>query len=131
MTKLVHSMIRVLSEDRSLAFYRAAFGLEVKDRLDFESFTLIYMVSEGSAFELELTVNKDRTEPYALGDGYGHIAFVVDDLEAARARVASAGAAPKDIVDFRPGGTRIARFFFVADPDGYQIEVIEKGGRFL
>ncbi|MEM1265301.1 MAG: VOC family protein [Pseudomonadota bacterium] len=130
MAKLIHSMIRVLDEARSVAFYSAAFGLKVQDRLDFESFTLIYMVSAGSEFELELTVNKSRTEPYALGDGYGHIAVVVDDLESARAHVEAAGATPKDIVDFQPGGTRVARFFFVADPDGYQIEVIEKGGRF-
>ena len=130
MAKLAHSMVRVLDEQRSLDFYNAAFGLTVKDRLDFDDFTLIYLVSEGSAFELELTVNKSRTGPYELGDGYGHIAFVVDDLEAARDRVTAAGAAPRDIVDFQPGGTRVARFFFVADPDGYQIEVIEKGGRF-
>ncbi|MEM8794262.1 MAG: VOC family protein [Pseudomonadota bacterium] len=130
MTKLAHSMIRVLDEERSLAFYKAAFNLEVKDRLDFEAFTLIYLVSEGSAFELELTVNKGREDPYDLGDGYGHVAVVVDDLEAAREKTISAGAEPKDIVDFKPAGERIARFFFVADPDGYQIEVIEKGGRF-
>lgn len=130
MAKLAHSMVRVLNEKRSLDFYHAAFGLEVSDRLDFEEFTLIYLVSVGSDFELELTVNKSRTTPYDLGDGYGHIAFVVDDLDAAREKVISAGAEPRDIVDFQPGGTRIARFFFVADPDGYQIEVIEKGGRF-
>ncbi|WP_121061941.1 VOC family protein [Chachezhania antarctica] len=130
MAKLVHSMVRVLHEQTSIRFYEEAFGLQVKDRLDFDTFTLVYMVSEGSAFELELTVNKDRTEPYDLGDGYGHIAFVVEDLEAARERTIKAGAEPRDIVDFRPGGERLARFFFVADPDGYQIEVIEKGGRF-
>lgn len=130
MAKLIHSMIRVRDEARSVAFYQAAFGLAVKDKLDFDSFCLIYMVSEGADFELELTINKDRTEPYDLGDGYGHIAFVVDDLEAAREKTIAAGGTPKDVVDFRPGKTRVARFFFVADPDGYQIEVIEKGGRF-
>ena len=130
MAKLVHSMIRVMDASRSVAFYEKAFGLSVVDRLDFESFVLIYMVSERSAFELELTVNKSRTEPYDIGDGYGHLAVVVDNLEAAHERVIKAGARPKDIVDFQPDGKRVARFFFVADPDGYQIEVIEKGGRF-
>ena len=43
MTKLVHSMIRVLNETASVKFYHDTFGLEVVDRLDFESFTLIYM----------------------------------------------------------------------------------------
>lgn len=130
MAKLVHSMIRVMDESRSVAFYEKAFGLSVLDKLDFESFVLIYMVSEWSAFELELTVNKSRTEPYDIGDGYGHLAVVVDNLEAVHERVIKAGASPKDIVDFQPDGKRLARFFFVADPDGYQIEVIEKGGRF-
>ena len=127
---LAHSMIRVLNEQRSIAFYEQCFGLHVADRLDFDTFTLIYMRGPGSAFELELTVNKSQTEPYDLGDGYGHLALVVDDLEAERERVIAAGASPRDIVDFKPGGERVARFFFVADPDGYQIEVIERGGRF-
>lgn len=131
MTKIAHSMIRVRDEKASVLFYQVAFGLEVVDRLDFESFTLIYMALPTSDFELELTVNKDRQTPYDLGDGYGHIAIIVDDLEAARDTVHAAGGAPRDIVDFRPGGARVARFFFAADPDGYQIEIIEKGGRFV
>lgn len=130
MAKLVHSMIRVLNEVMSVRFYRDTFELEVVDRLDFESFTLIYMALPTSTFELELTVNKSRDTPYDLGDGYGHLAIVVDNLEEAHATAAKANSSPGDIVDFRPGGERVARFFFVKDPDGYQIEVIEKGGRF-
>ena len=91
MAKAVHSMIRVLDEARSVDFYREAFGLEVADRIDFDSFTLIYLSNAEAAFELELTVNKGRTEPYDLGDGYGHIAFVVEDLDAAHARLEAAG----------------------------------------
>ena len=130
MVKLAHSMIRVTDEARSLAFYEKAFDLKVNDRLDFENFTLLYLISKESDFELELTVNKGRDKAYEMGDGYGHLALIVNDLEAARAQTIAAGANPKDIVDFRPAGERIARFFFVADPDGYQIEVIERGGRF-
>ncbi len=130
MTKLVHSMIRVLNEEASVAFYQDTFALKIVDRLDFEGFTLIYMALPTSTFELELTVNKSRDTPYDLGDGYGHLAVVVDDLEKAHATAKQTGSTPGDIVDFRPGGERVARFFFVKDPDGYQIEVIEKGGRF-
>ena len=130
MTKLVHSMIRVLNEAESVQFYYDTFGLEVVDRLDFESFTLIYLALPTSTFELELTVNKSRDTPYDLGDGYGHLAVVVDDLEEVHATAAKANSTPADIVDFRPGRERVARFFFIKDPDGYQIEVIEKGGRF-
>lgn len=130
MTKLAHSMIRVLNETASLDFYQDAFGLTVVDRLDFDTFTLVYMQAPATDFELELTINKDRKTAYDLGDGYGHIAVVVGDLDGLHDRLTQSGKAPRDIVDFQPGGTRLARFFFVADPDGYQIEVIQKGGRF-
>src|SRR5690554_1176084 len=130
MAKMIHSMIRVLDEARSLTFYRTAFGLEVAERLDFESFTLVYLDNAETGFELELTVNKGRDEPYAPGDGYGHLAVSVDDLEAEHARLEAAGLEPREIVDFAPGGDVIARFFFIADPDGYQIEVLQRGGRY-
>ncbi|MBK1635234.1 VOC family protein [Rhodovulum adriaticum] len=130
MAKAVHSMIRVLDEARSVDFYRRAFGLEVAARLDFPEFTLIYLSNPETAFEVELTVNKGRTAPYDLGDGYGHLAVTVEDLEGEHARFRAEGLAPRKIVDFAPAGERVARFFFVADPDGYQIEVIERGGRF-
>ncbi|ABN79052.1 MULTISPECIES: VOC family protein [Cereibacter] len=130
MAKMIHSMIRVQDEARSLAFYREAFGLEVAERLDFESFTLLYLSNAESEFELELTVNKGREEPYALGDGYGHLAVSVADVAAEHARLTEAGLNPRKIVDFAPGGEVIARFFFIADPDGYQIEVLERGGRY-
>jgi lactoylglutathione lyase len=129
--KAIHSMIRVLDEARSVAFYDQAFGLKVADRLDFESFTLVYMSNDETGFELELTVNKGRTEPYNLGDGYGHLAFSVDDLEAEHKRLTDAGLSPRKLVDFAPAGEVIARFFFIADPDGYQIEVLKRGGRYL
>ncbi len=131
MAKAIHSMIRVLDEARSVDFYKTAFGLDVAERMDFDSFTLIYLSNAESTFEVELTVNKGRTEAYDPGDGYGHLAVSVADTAAEHARLAAAGLAPRKIVDFAPGGTVIARFFFIADPDGYQIEVLQRGGRYL
>ena len=130
MVKAIHSMIRVLDEARSLEFYRRAFGLEVADRLDFPDFTLVYLSNDESGFELELTVNKDRTEPYDLGDGYGHLAVSVADLAAEHARFEAEGLNPRKLVEFAPAGEVVAKFFFVADPDGYQIEVLQRAGRF-
>lgn len=130
MAKPIHSMIRVLEEARSVAFYQAAMGLAVKDRYAFDGFTLIYMADAGSTFELELTVNAGRTEPYALGDGYGHLAVAVDDLEQTRSRMEAAGAAPGTIREIQHGGSLLGRFFFVKDPDGYSIEVLQRHGRF-
>lgn len=130
MAKQIHSMIRVLEEDRSVQFYDKAFGLKVADRLDFPDFTLIYLSNPEAEFELELTVNKGQTEPYDLGNGYGHLAVSVDDLDAEHARFEAEGLAPRKLVDFAPAGETVARFFFVADPDGYQIEVLARAGRF-
>jgi lactoylglutathione lyase len=130
MAKAIHCMIRVLDEARAIAFYRTAFGLEVADRFDFDDFTLVYLRNPEADFELELTVNKGRKEPYSLGDGYGHIAFAVDDLDAEHARFRKAGLSPREIKEFHRDGRLMARFFFVEDPDGYKIEVLQKHGRY-
>ncbi|MBN2741528.1 MAG: VOC family protein [Rhodobacteraceae bacterium] len=130
MAKTIHSMIRVLDEDRSVSFYDKAFGLKVADRLDFPDFTLLYLSNGESGFELELTVNKGQTEPYDLGNGYGHLAVSVEDIDAEHQRFEAQGLAPRKLVEFAPAGEVIAKFFFVADPDGYQIEVLQRGGRY-
>ena len=123
-------MIRVLDEARSIDFYDRAFGLKVAQRLDFENFTLVYLGNDEAPFELELTINKGRTEPYDLGDGYGHIAVVVEDLDSEHSRFEAEGLNPRKIVEFAPDGAVIAKFFFVKDPDGYEIEVLQRGGRY-
>ena len=130
MAKLIHSMIRVRDEARSVAFYGQAFGLQVADRYAFDSFTLIYLRGQDSTFELELTVNAGRAEPYALGDGYGHLAVAVDDLAAEHARMEEAGLAPGQMRVIEHEGKPLGRFFFIKDPDGYSIEVLQRGGRF-
>lgn len=130
MAKAVHMMVRVRDEVRSVKFYETCFGLKVSDRRDWPDFTLIYLKNPENDFEVELTVNKGRDQPYDLGSGYGHIAFVVGDLEAEHKRVQAAGYQPKDIKEMQHGGQPFGRFFFIDDPDGYKIEVLQKGGRF-
>ena len=130
MAKCIHAMLRVIDETRSVAFYRAAFALDIAERLEFDDFILLYLRNDEADFEVELTVNKGRVEPYDLGDGYGHLAFCVDDLDGEHARFSAAGFAPRKIVEFNRDGTLLARFFFVQDPDGYQIEVLQRHGRY-
>lgn len=130
MAKAIHMMIRVLDEDRSRAFYANAFGLEAADRYGFDGFTLVYLRNRENDFEVELTVNHGRAEPYALGDGYGHLAVCVDDLDAEHARIDALGYAPTPIKEFMRDGALLARFFFVQDPDGYKIEVLQRHGRY-
>jgi lactoylglutathione lyase len=130
MAKIIHMMVRVLDEARSLAFYEKAFALEPTHRLDFPDFALVYLANAESPFEVELTINKGRTEPYDLGSGYGHFAVVVDDLDAEHRRFDAEGLNPRKIVEFKHDETLIARFFFVEDPDGYKIEVLQKHGHY-
>lgn len=130
MAKTIHTMIRVLDEARSIDFYRKAFGLDVAERLDLETFTLVYLSNAEAGFEVELTVNKGRQEPYALGDGYGHLAVSVADLDSEHDRLGALGLSPKKIVEFNRDGALLARFFFIEDPDGYKIEVLQRQGRF-
>ena len=130
MAKPIHSMIRVLEEARSVDFYRRALGLEVIDRLAFDGFTLLYLRAPEGPFELELTVNHDRTAPYALGDGYGHLAVAVEDLAAEHARMTAAGIEPGPMREMQHQGKPLARFFFITDPDSYRTEVLQRFGRY-
>ncbi|WP_264210566.1 VOC family protein [Leisingera thetidis] len=130
MAKAIHSMIRVLDEKRSVDFYRRAFGLTVAERLDFDGFSLVYLSNDEADFELELTINKGQTEPYDLGNGYGHLAVCVPDVAAEHARFEAEGLKPRKLVEFKHEGATLAHFFFVQDPDGYEIEVLQRAGRY-
>ncbi len=93
-------MLRVLDEARSVDFYQRAFGLAIADRFAFDSFTLVYLRNAEADFEIELTINHGRTEPYSLGDGYGHVAFAVDDLAAEHARFTAEELSPTPVKEF-------------------------------
>ena len=130
MTKLVHTMIRVRDLDRSVRFYREALELAVRDHFPFDGFSLTYLANDQSGFELELTHNHGQAEPYSHGNGYGHLAVTVEDIEAAHQRLTALGLVPAPVKAMHHEGTPLARLFFLTDPDGYQIEFIERGGRF-
>jgi lactoylglutathione lyase len=130
MAKAIHHMIRVMDEARSVDFYGKAFGLAVKDRFGFDGFTLIYLKNSESDFEVELTVNHGREEAYTHGTGYGHLALSVDDLAAEHQRFSMLGLNPNPVKEFMRDGALMAKFFFVTDPDGYKIEVLQRHGRY-
>jgi len=130
MAKAIHCMVRVRDLERSLAFYEAALGLTVADQYDFDGFTLVYLSNAESGFELELTVNRGQDAPYDLGTGYGHLAFCVDDIHAERQRLDGLGLSPGEVKSLEHGGATLATFFFVEDPDGYRIEVLQRAGRY-
>ena len=130
MIKIIHTMIRVRDLDRSLKFYADVLNLSVSHRLDFQEFSLVYIRNDQSDFEIELTWNKGREEAYTHGDGYGHVAVVVDDVSLRHAQLNELGYAPLPVKEFNNGDILLARFFFILDPDGYKIEVLEKLGHY-
>ena len=122
----VHTCIRVLDIDRSTEFY-GRLGYECRGRLNFDSAYNVYLGQPGDGDTLELTVNVGRTEPYDLGDGYNHMALVVEDLDGLLARLHIHGIAPEK-PPYGVGGTESRdeyRICFVIDPDGYRIELID------
>ncbi|BCZ80374.1 VOC family protein [Paraburkholderia terrae] len=131
MAKMIHTMVRIQDLDRSLNFYQRAFGLEPSHRLDFPDFSLVYLRNDESDNEIELTWNKGREDAYSHGDGYGHVAFVVDDVKRERERLLQLGMTPNDVREFKnDDGALLARYFFIQDPDGYKIEVLERHGHY-
>jgi lactoylglutathione lyase len=127
-TSLVHTCLRVRDPEASIAFYRAL-GFEQRGRLNFETAYNVYLGLPGDGDRLELTVNVGREEPYDLGDGYNHVAVAVDDLDATLAALAGIGVQAEK-PPYRPGDRDdLPRIAFVADPDGYRVELID-GGRF-
>jgi len=123
--KLVHTCYRVKNLEESVKFYQDAFGFEEKKRADFpeHKFTLVYLALPGDTTELELTYNYDHPE-YELGNGYGHIAITVTDLEDIHSKHKEAGYEVTKLMGL-PGTP--PGYYFINDPDGYKIEVIRGG----
>ncbi len=126
--RYVHTCIRVRDPEASQRFY-GALGFEPRGRLNFESAYNLYMGLPGGGDVLELTVNRGRDEPYDLGTGYNHMALTVDDIDATLEALKPLGVEPEK-PPYHPGGRdELPRIAFVADPDGYRIELID-GGEF-
>jgi lactoylglutathione lyase len=122
----VHTCYRVVDPEASKRFYEVL-GFEERGRLNFESAYNVYLGLPDDGDRLELTVNVGRTEPYDLGEGYNHVAVTLEDLDATLAALAEIGVQPER-PPYRPGGRDdLPRIAFVADPDGYRIELIEGG----
>ena len=122
--ELVHTCYRIGDIDRSVAFYEAV-GFEELGRFPIRDEAInVFMGLPGDGARLELTYNHG-VESYELGTGYNHIAVTVDDLDGTLARLGEKGISPeRPPYSIREGGSRLC---FVRDPDGYRIELIERG----
>jgi lactoylglutathione lyase len=124
--RYIHTCIRVRDPEASQRFYEAL-GFEPRGRLNFETAYNLYMGLPGEGDVLELTVNRGHNEPYDLGTGYNHIALTVDDINEVLATLEPLGVQPEK-PPYRPGGREdLPLIAFVADPDGYRIELIDGG----
>ncbi|ASK54913.1 lactoylglutathione lyase [Vibrio tarriae] len=131
MTKLIHTMLRVSDLARSIDFYQLALALDVRAQYVFDTFTLTYLGNQETEVELELTFNHNQTQPYLLGNAYGHIAVSVSDIDACHRKLIEKGLEPSDIKALDHKGQHLATFFFLTDPDGYKIEFLQRQGRYL
>jgi lactoylglutathione lyase len=124
---LIHTCYRILEIDRSVAFYEALGFNELRRAPIRDEAVNVFMnlPEDGDEPRLELTYNIGRTDPYELGTGYGHIAITTGDLDSTLSELGQQGITPeKPPYTIRAGGSRIC---FVRDPDGYRIELIERG----
>ena len=122
--ELIHTCYRITDPERSVAFYEAL-GFEKRRELPIRDEAVnIFLGLPGDGDRLELTHNFG-VDSYELGSGYGHIALTVDDLDETLARLSEQGIEPeRPPYTVREGGARLT---FVRDPDGYRVELIERG----
>ena len=123
MASLIHTCYRILDIDRSVSFYEKL-GFEEIGRMNIGDEAInVFMGLKDDGPRLELTWNAGRTEPYEIGTGYGHIAIMIPDIDAALAGLSDLGIEPeKPPYTVSVGGSRLC---FVRDPDDYRIELIE------
>jgi lactoylglutathione lyase len=124
---LIHTCYRILEVDRSVEFYKALGFTEIGRVPIREEAVNVFMglPDDGPEPRLELTNNFDQTEPYEIGTGYGHIAITTPELDSTLEKLAGQGIEPeRPPYTIRDGGSRLC---FVRDPDGYRIELIERG----
>jgi len=127
-TRILHTMLRVLDLDKSIAFYTRAFGMDLLRKADFPGgrFTLAFLGygPEEKDAVLELTHNWDQKEPYEMGTAYGHIAIAVPDAYRACEILEKNGAKITRPAGPMKHGSRVIAF--VEDPDGHKIELVQR-----
>lgn len=123
--KMLHTCIRVMDLEKSLDFYKNAFGLLETKRKDHpdHKFTIVYLGNGEEDYEIELTYNYNPEKPYEIGNGFSHIALGMKDIESERERHIALGYEVTPLKGL-PGNP--PNYYFVTDPDGYKIEVIRQ-----
>ncbi len=122
--KLAHTILRVSKPEECIEFYKKAFGFELREKKEMETFTLYFLRHSGQTAEIELTYNHGEDEKYEKGDGFGHIAIHTDEdqsLQEAYKKAVEAGGE-----DYRPPEECPGNYGFVKDPEGYEVEILAR-----
>lgn len=122
--KLAHTMLRTGSPEEMIEFYGEAFGFELREKKEMDTFTLYFLRSDDQTAELELTYNHGEDSEYEKGEGFGHIAIHTDedqDLKEAYKKAVEAGGE-----DYRPPEECPGHYAFVKDPEGYEVEILAR-----
>ena len=120
--KLAHTMLRVSDPEKAIQFYQDAFGFELREKKEMETFTLYFLGHPDQTAEIELTYNHGEDEKYEKGEGFGHIAIHTDEdqsLQEAYDQAVEAGGE-----DYRPPEECPGNYAFVKDPEGYEVEIL-------
>ena len=114
--KMIHENYNVADLDRAMRFYEEALGLRERRRKTGDDYIIVFMGNDESEFELELTWLKDHPEKYDIGEEEFHLAFRVDDYEAAHRKHEEMGCICME--NPKMG------IYFIMDPDGYWLEIL-------
>ncbi|MDH3452120.1 MAG: lactoylglutathione lyase [Gammaproteobacteria bacterium] len=125
--RMAHTMIRVGDLDRSLDFYTRMPGMRLLRQSEYPDgkFTNVFVGYSDEATDavIELTYNWKQSEPYELGNGWGHLALEVPDVHATCEKLQREGVRITGAPGPMKHGTRVIAF--IEDPDGYKIELLE------
>ncbi len=127
--RILHTMLRVNNLEESLQFYTKILGMRLQSREDYPEgkFTLAFVGfghDKDQGGSIELTHNWE-TDSYTMGNAYGHIALLTEDIYKFCEELKTNGAKiTREPGPMKHGKTLIA---FVEDPNGYKIELIQRG----
>jgi lactoylglutathione lyase len=122
--KLLHTRYRVNDLERTVKFYRDVLGLEeIKRHKSPRGSELVFLKAPESDEEIEICF-LPGSESVKVQPDLTHLAFEVDSLEAFAKHLAKLGLKYSDGPTTSSSGTTFA---FVDAPEGYELELIQKG----
>lgn len=128
--RFAHAMIQVRDLEKAIVFYQHALGLSLVDRHIYDGAELAYMRSDDGSTEIELLSERPWRFSEWPEKGRCHLAFTTHDVDAVNARLKALGCACGPVGEYRANGKLQTRFFYLYDPEGNEIEILQSMGRY-